>query len=151
MRCCAAGTCLDVRRRAFAVDGRVSAEWSRCPGSIARRAGGSVAPSRRSSAGWMPARVGRLSTDVGRRHAATIGKASLMVVSLRWVWVLRHQTGAQHSAVECTKASVVLLRVVPLAPQPEPARRFRSATCDVSFLRSDLGCKRWKQLMQSQI
>ena len=51
--CCAAGTneCLDLRCR----DGRVSAEWSRCPGSMARRAEESVAPLRRSSAGWMPA------------------------------------------------------------------------------------------------
>ena len=35
MSCCAAGTneCLDLRRCAFALDGRVSAEWSRCPDS----------------------------------------------------------------------------------------------------------------------
>ena len=32
MRCCAPGTngCLDLRRRASALDGRVSAEWIRC-------------------------------------------------------------------------------------------------------------------------
>ena len=36
-------------------------EWSRCPGSMARRARDSVAPLRRSSAGWIPARIGRLS------------------------------------------------------------------------------------------
>ena len=32
MRCCAAGTngCLDLRRRAFALGGRVSTEWDRC-------------------------------------------------------------------------------------------------------------------------
>ena len=37
---CAAGTngCLDLRRRASAFDGRVSVEWNRCPGSMARRA-----------------------------------------------------------------------------------------------------------------
>jgi len=153
VRCCGAGTngCLDDRRRAFALDGRVSAEWSRCPGSIARRARDSVAPSRRNSAGWMPTMVGKLSADVGRRHAVTIDKASLMVVSMRRVWVLRHQTGAQHSAVECIKARVDIRRVVAPAPQPEPARWFRSATREVSILRSDLGCKRWKQLTQSQI
>jgi len=57
MRCCAAGTngCIDLRRRGFALDGRVSAEWSRCPGSTARRARDSVAPMRRSSAGYMAA------------------------------------------------------------------------------------------------
>jgi len=32
------------RRRAFALDGQVSAEWSRCPGSMARRARDSVTP-----------------------------------------------------------------------------------------------------------
>ena len=98
MRCCAAGTngCLDLRRRAFALDGRVGGEWRRCPGSMARRARDSVAPLGRSSAGWMPARIGRLSAGVGRRHPITIRKASL-----RRVWALRHQTGAQYSAVEC--------------------------------------------------
>jgi len=45
MSCCAAGKngCLDLRRRATAFDGRVSAEWSRCPGSMARRPSDSVA------------------------------------------------------------------------------------------------------------
>ena len=74
MSCCAAGTygCLDLRRRATALDGWVSAEWSRCPGSIARRPRDSVAPLRRSSTGWMPARIGRLSAGVGRKHPVTI-------------------------------------------------------------------------------
>jgi len=59
MSCCAAGTngCLDLSRRATALVGRVSAEWSRCPRSMARRPRYSVAPLRRSSAGWMPART----------------------------------------------------------------------------------------------
>ena len=65
------------------VDGRVSAEWSRCPGSMARRARDSVAPVRRSSAGWMPVRVERLSAGAGRRHPVTIRKASLKVGSMR--------------------------------------------------------------------
>ena len=45
MRCCAAVTngCLDLTRRAFALDGRVSAEWSRCPGFMERRARDSTA------------------------------------------------------------------------------------------------------------
>jgi len=139
MRCCAAGTnrCLDFRRRAFALDGRVSAERTRCPGSMARRERDSVAPLRRSPAGWMPARVGKLSARVGRRHPVTICKASLMAGSMRRVWALQHQTGAQNSAVEYTKVRVVIRRVVAPAPQPEPASRLRSATRDVSFLRSD--------------
>jgi len=53
MRCCGAGTngCLDLRRRAFALDGQVSAGWSRCPGPMTRSARDSVAPFRWSSAG----------------------------------------------------------------------------------------------------
>jgi len=48
MRCCAVGTnrYLDLNRRVSALDGRASAEWSRCPGSTARRAGDSVDPLR---------------------------------------------------------------------------------------------------------
>jgi len=76
---------LDLRRRAAALDGRVSAEWSRCPGSMARGPRESVAPLGRSSAGWMPAGIGRLSAGVGRRHPVTIRKASLMVGSIRRV------------------------------------------------------------------
>jgi len=46
MRCCAAGTngCHDLRCHASALDGQVSADWSRCPGSVARRSRDSVAP-----------------------------------------------------------------------------------------------------------
>ena len=54
----------------------VSAGWSRCPGSMARRIRDSVAPLRRSSAGWMPTRIGRLSAGVGRRDPITMRKAS---------------------------------------------------------------------------
>jgi len=77
--------CLGMRRRAFTLDGQVSAAWSRCPGSMARCARDSVAPLRRSSAGWMPARMGRLSAGLGRRHPVTVRKASLMVGSMRRV------------------------------------------------------------------
>jgi len=68
---------------AFALRGRVSVEWSRCPSSMARCGRDSVAPMRRSSAGCMTARVGRLSAGVGRRHPVTIRKASLMAGSMR--------------------------------------------------------------------
>jgi len=145
MSCCAAGTnwCLDMRRRAAAPDGRGSAEWSRCPGSMARHPRDSVAPLRRSSAGWMPARIERLSAGLGRRHTVTIRKASLMMGSMRWVWAPRHQTGAQYSAVEWTRARVAVRNVVASAPQLEPASRLRSATRDVSFLRNDSRCRRY--------
>ena len=145
MSCCAAVTngCLDLRRRAFAIDGQVNAEWSRCPGSMARRPRDSMAPLRRSSAGWTPVRIGRLSAGVGRMHSVTIGKASLMAGSMRRVWALRHQTGAQYSAVECTRDRVAVRNVVAPAPQPEPASRLKNATCDGSFLGSDSRCRRY--------
>ena len=129
MSCCAAGTngCLDLNCCAAVPDGRVSAEWSRCPGSMARRPRDSVAPQRRTSAGWMPARIGRLSAGVGRRHLVTIHKASLMVGSIRRVWALWHQTGAQYSAVKWTRARVAVCNVVALAPQTEPASHLKSA------------------------
>ena len=80
MSCYAAGTngCLDLRHRASALDGQVSAEWSRCPGSMTLRARESMSPLRRISASWMLARMGRLSAGVGHRHPVTIRKASLM-------------------------------------------------------------------------
>ena len=114
MRCCSAGTneCLDLRRRASAHDGQVSADWSRCPSSMARRVRDSVAPLRRSSTSWMSARIGRLSAGVGRRHPVTIRKASLMAGLMRRLWALPHQTGAQCSAVECTRAKAAVRRVV---------------------------------------
>jgi len=87
MSCSAAGTngFLDLRCRPFPPGEQVSAERSRCPGSMAQRARDNVAPLRRSSAGWMPARIGRLSAGVGRRHPVTIRKASLMAESMTQV------------------------------------------------------------------
>jgi len=100
-----------LRRRAAASDGRVSTEWNRCPDSMARCPRDSVPPLRRTSAGWIPASIGRLSAGVGRRHPVTIRKASLMVGSIRRVWILRHQTEAQYSAVEWTWVGVPLLPI----------------------------------------
>jgi len=76
---------LDLRRRAFAFARQVSTEWSRCPSSMARRARDSAASLRRSSAGWMPARIGSLSDGVGRWHPVTIRKASLIAGWMRRV------------------------------------------------------------------
>jgi len=125
MSCCAADRngCLDLRHRAFALGGQVSAEWSRCPGSMAPRARDSVAPLRRSSSGWMFARIGRVYVGVGRRHPVTIRKASLMAgpmkryercgrreecctlllsgPGLRWLfetWLLQHPNQSQQAA-----------------------------------------------------
>jgi len=63
----------------------VSAEWSRCPGSMARRARDRVASLRRSSVCWMPARIGRLTGGIGRKHPVTGRKASFMTISMRRV------------------------------------------------------------------
>jgi len=144
MRCCLRRVQMGVSIwRAFALDGRVSAEWSRCPGSMARRVGESVAPLWQSSAGWMPARIGRLSANVVRRHPVTIRKTSLMTGSIRRIWVLRHQTGVQYSEVECSRARVTISNVVAPAPQPEPASCLKSVTRDVNFLHNDSRCRRY--------
>ena len=66
-----------------------------------------------------------------------------MAGSMRRVWALRHKTGAQYSAVECTTASMPIHRVVAPVPQLEPASHLKSATRGVSFLRSDSGCRRY--------
>jgi len=139
LSCCAAGTngCLDLRFRVSALNGQVSAEWSRCPGTMAQRARDSVDPLRRISAGWIPVMMGRLSAGAGCRHPVTICKASLIERSIRWVWALRLQTGVQYSAVECTRARVAVCKVVSPAPQLEPASRLKSMTHDVSFLQSE--------------
>jgi len=50
----------------------------------------SVATLRQSLAGWMPARTGRLSVGVGRRHPVTIHKASFMARSMRRLWALHY-------------------------------------------------------------
>ena len=48
----------------------------------------------------MPARRGKSSVGVGRKHPVATRKASLRMLSMRRVCVLRHQTGAQYSAVD---------------------------------------------------
>ena len=59
-----------------------------------------AAPWRRSSAGWMSERTGKLSVGVGRRHPLTMRKASLRTLSMKRICALRHQADAQYSAVE---------------------------------------------------
>ena len=68
--------CLDLRRLAFALDEQVSAEGSRYPGSMARRARDNVARPWCSffstKLNRLDACEGRLSAGVGRRHPVTI-------------------------------------------------------------------------------
>ena len=114
----------------------------KCPGFLAPRAADKLAPSRRSLAGWIRARIGRLCAGVRRRHPDTIRKASLMAGSMRRVWALRHQTGEQYSAVKWTRYKVAVRNVVAPAPQQDPASHFKGASRDVNYLRSDSGCRR---------
>ena len=102
---------------------------------IARFARESVAPNRRSSAGWMPARTGKSSVGMGRKHLVTVRTASLRMLSMRRVCVLRHQTGAQYSAMKWTKKRAEMHNVLAPAPHPDPASRLNSATRVESFLR----------------
>ena len=63
-------------------------------------------------------------------------------MNLRQVWALWHQTGAQCSGVELTKAKVADRNVVATALQTEQASRLKSTMRDVNFSRSDSKCWR---------
>ena len=71
---CAAETneWLDFSCSCFSSGVLVSAKWSKCPGSKALHARGCVAALRKNSAGWMPARTGRLFDGVGRSTQSQI-------------------------------------------------------------------------------
>ena len=145
MNCCTADTngCLDLRRRAFALNGQVSAEWRRCPVSMARRARDSVTPLWRSSAGWMLVENGKV-VHWCRVQASSHNLQGVVDGGLiKRVWALWHQTGAQYSAVECTSARVAVRNFAAPAPQLEPTSHLRSATCDVSFLRNNSRCRQY--------
>ena len=90
----------------------------------------------------MPARMGRLSNGVGHSHPVTIWSAPLIAVLMMRVCALRHQTGAQYSAVEYTRAKVADQRTAPLAPHPDPVSRLIRVMGEVKFPSSDSRC-RW--------
>ena len=64
----------------------------------------------------------------------TMHNESLRTLSIRQVCALRHQTGAQYSAVEETRDRAAVRSVLAPVPQPEPASCLISAMCVVSFL-----------------
>ena len=70
---------------------------------VALRAKGSVAFSRRSSAGWMLESICWLSIGVGRGHPVSMSKASYRKPPTTRVLMLPHQTGAQYSAVKYSR------------------------------------------------
>ena len=123
----------------------VSAEWSRCLGSMARCARDSVAPLRQSSAGWMPAKIGRLFAGVGRRRPVTIRKASLMAG--QWGRCEHRGTRQERSTLllngpgwgGCSQSCCC----------STPARRFKSAIHDVNYLRSDLRYQRYVTVLSN--
>jgi len=116
----------------------VSTEWSRCLSSMAWLARDSVAPLRRSSAGWMPARIRRLFAGIGRRHPVTIHKASLMA----------GQRGRCEHCGTRQERSTLLLNgpgqrgCLQSCCSSTLARCFKSELHDVNYLRSDLRYQR---------
>ena len=90
----------------------------------------------------MPDKTKWLSIGVGRRHPVTMRKASLMGLSMSRVRALRHQISAHYSAVEWTKARMVVRSTVVSAPQLDPANCLKIPTRDVNFLLCDSKCRR---------
>ena len=95
-----------------------------------------------------PLRVPLMFRPLRRTYVVAVREAKF--ARFRWWWGqwggyehCGHQRGAQYSAVEWTRAKVAVRNVVDPAPQPETANRLRSATRDVSFLRSDSRCRRY--------
>ena len=60
--------------------------------------------------------------------------ALLIAGSIKRVWALRHQTGAQYSVVKYTRARVAVPSTEAPVPQVVPASRLISATLVLSFL-----------------
>ena len=89
---------------------------------------------RRSSVDWMPERIGKWSVGVGRRHPVTMCKALFKTLSMRQVCALRHQTGAQYSAVKQTKDRAAVRSIVVPVSHPEPTSRLRSMRPVANFL-----------------
>ena len=94
----------------------------------------SVTSTRQSSAGWMPARTGKSFVGMWCKHPVTMCKASLRMLSMRQVCVLRYQTGAQYSAVEWTRDRVEMRNVSAPGPHLDPASHLNSMTQVKSFL-----------------
>ncbi|XP_061923175.1 uncharacterized protein mlphb [Entelurus aequoreus] len=124
---CMAKGRLDFRRTRRGVS--VTILWRRWDSLVcAFRERASGAASCLMFAGAMPARMGSWFTGVPRRHPETVRRALLRATSNFFTWALRHQTGAQYSAAENTRASADMCSVFVVAPHVVPAsRRIRAA------------------------
>jgi len=110
--------------------------WSRCPESMAQRARDSDTPFRRSSTGWMPARIGRLSNGVGRRQPVTMRR-----------WWQGQWDGCQHYNSRQVRSTLLLggpglrwIFVALLSQHPNPSQqvaskvqRVMSVPCEVTL------------------
>ena len=133
VRCCAAGKngCLDLRCRAFALDGRVSGEWSRYPGSMARRDRDRVAPMRRSSAQQFGCCEGWNVVRWCRTQASSHNSQGVV-------------TKQEHSTLRLSAPGLGWLFVELLLQHPSRASKPpQDATRDVNFLRSDSRCRQY--------
>ena len=92
-----------------------------------------------SSAGWIPARMERFSNGVGCRHPVTTWSVSLIAVLMMRECTLRHQTGAQYSAVEYTRSKAAVQRTAPLAPHPNLVSHFIRLCAKLVFYTVTLG------------
>jgi len=147
MSCSAADTtgCLDLRCRAFPLRGQVSAEWCTYLGSMARRARDSVASLRRSSAGWMPARIGRLSAGSSHKPRGVIQTRSMRRVRALW-----HQSGAQNFAVEWTRFKVAVRNIVSPARDSKPPQEC-DTWCQLFVKWFEVICERPAVLRYSEV
>ena len=86
----------------------------------------------------MPARTGKFSVGVARKHLVTMRKALLRILSMGRVSVLRQQTDAQYSTVEWTKERAEMRNVLAPAPHPDPASRPQQRDSGAEFLAQSL-------------
>ena len=82
---------------------------------------------------FTPEKIGRWFVGVGRRHPVTMRKASFKTLSMRRECAMRHQTGAQYSAVEQTKDRAAVRSDLVPSLLPKLASRLRSVTQVASF------------------
>jgi len=118
---------------------------------MARRARDSVAPLRRNSADWIPARIERLSAGIGSRHPVTVHKASVMTRS--WGECEKCSTRQECSTLLLNEPGLRWLFARLLLQHPNPARASKPPQeCDAwcQLFWSDTKC-RWHVSVLSNV